>query len=88
MKRITVTTLLLISFLLFSGATSAFAAPLGYIDPNTGGMIFQVLAVLFATLSGFIFLFASRIKMGFARFKRVWREKMGQEVLQEDLPQQ
>ena len=50
-------------------------------------MIFQVLAVVFATLSGFVFLFSSRIKMGFARFKRVMREKMGKEVMQEDAPQ-
>jgi len=41
-----------------------------YIDPNTGGMLFQVLAVAFAGISGMILLFSSRIKMFIARMRR------------------
>ena len=43
---------------------------LSYIDPNTGGMLFQVLAVLFGLLSGLLFFFSGRIKMLIAKFKR------------------
>ena len=45
----------------------------GYIDPNTGGMLFQILAVLFAVFSGFLFFFSRKIKSGFARIKRYLR---------------
>ena len=41
-----------------------------YIDPSTGGMLFQVLAIAFAAISGTIFIFAGRIKMFFARLRR------------------
>ena len=75
MKRFIGTTLFLLSFFLLTGVTSAFAAPVGYIDPNTGGMLFQVLAVAFATMSGFVFMFAGRIKMYFARLKRSFRNE-------------
>lgn len=51
---------------------SAFAA---YIDPNTGGLIFQMLAVIFGLLSGFVLFFSSQIKMLFARAIRSIREK-------------
>ena len=57
--------------LLFGGVGSAEAA---YIDPNTGGMIFQILAAGFALFSGFILMFASKIKMFFARMKRKKRD--------------
>ena len=46
-----------------------------YIDPNSGGMVFQVLLVLFGVLSGAILLFYGRIKMGVARLRRSLREK-------------
>lgn len=49
-----------------------------YIDPNTGGMLFQVLAVLFGLFSGFILFFSGRIKMAFARLKRFFRDRSGQ----------
>lgn len=45
-----------------------------YIDPNTGGMLFQVLAVLFGVFSGVILLFSSRIKMGIAKLRRAMRK--------------
>jgi len=47
----------------------------GYIDPNTGGMIFQMLAVLFGLLSGALLFFSSRIRMALARLRRRMRTK-------------
>jgi hypothetical protein len=77
MKRVIVASVWLLAAIVFIGATAAYAAPLAYIDPNTGGMLFQMLAVAFTMLSGFIFFFSSRIKMGFARLARLVREKSG-----------
>ena len=45
-----------------------------YIDPNTGGMLFQVLAVVFAALSGFVLFFSGKIRMFFAKLRRRARE--------------
>ena len=44
-----------------------------YIDPNSGGMLFQALLVVFGVLSGTILIFSSRIKMGFAKLMRKFR---------------
>ena len=41
-----------------------------YIDPNTGGMLFQILAVLFAAFSGILLFFSRQIKTTFARLMR------------------
>ena len=41
-----------------------------YIDPNTGGMLFQMLAVAVGAISGIVVLFSSRIKMFIARLRR------------------
>ena len=46
-----------------------------YIDPNTGGILFQVLAVLFGVFSGVVLLFSSKIRMLFARLTRLKRER-------------
>ncbi len=46
-----------------------------YIDPNTGGMLFQLLAVLFAAFSGILLFFSRQIKTGIARLIRFFREK-------------
>lgn len=46
-----------------------------YIDPNTGGMLFQLLAVLFGLLSGVLVFFSARIRMAFARVRRYLRER-------------
>jgi hypothetical protein len=46
---------------------TGFAA---YIDPNTGGMLFQLLAVLFGVFSGLVLLFSSRLKQVFFRARR------------------
>jgi hypothetical protein len=49
--------------------------PTAYIDPGTGGMLFQLLAVLFAVFSGLILFFSRQIKTAFARFRRFLIEK-------------
>jgi len=41
-----------------------------YIDPNTGGILFQALAGLVAVLSGVLFFFSRRIRSGIARLRR------------------
>ena len=41
-----------------------------YIDPNTGGMLFQILAVLFGTISGGILFFSGRIRQTIAQYRR------------------
>jgi hypothetical protein len=50
-----------------------------YIDPNTGGLLFQVLLVLFGVFSGTVLIFSSKIKMGIAKMRRSLREKRGEE---------
>lgn len=45
-----------------------------YIDPNTGGMLFQILAALFALISGAILFFSGKIRMFFAQLRRRFRE--------------
>ena len=42
----------------------------GYIDPNTGGMIFQALAGMFAVISGAVLVFAGQIKAFFTGRRR------------------
>jgi LPXTG-motif cell wall-anchored protein len=44
-----------------------------YIDPNTGGILFQVLAGILATLSGVVFFFSRRIRERIARVRRKMR---------------
>lgn len=41
-----------------------------YIDPNTGGILFQALAGIFAMLSGVLFFFSRNIRDFFARLRR------------------
>ena len=53
--------------------SALLAAPRAYIDPNTGGMLFQLLAVFFALFSGILFFFSRQIKEMFARFRRYRR---------------
>ena len=45
-----------------------------YIDPNTGGILFQTLAIIFGVFSGVVLLFSSKIKMGIARLRRAFRK--------------
>jgi hypothetical protein len=51
-----------------------------YIDPNTGGLLFQVLIVLFGVFSGTVLIFSSKIKMGIAKLRRKYRERSGEEL--------
>jgi hypothetical protein len=46
-----------------------------YIDPNSGGLIFQILVVLFGVISGAVLIFSSKIKMGVSKIQRRIREK-------------
>ena len=48
-----------------------------YIDPNSGGLIFQVLVVMFGVISGAVLIFSSKIKMGISKIQRMMREKVG-----------
>jgi LPXTG-motif cell wall-anchored protein len=41
-----------------------------YIDPNTGGMLFQALAGLLAVISAGLLFFSRQIREGIARFRR------------------
>lgn len=41
-----------------------------YIDPNTGGILFQALAGVLAVISGALFLFSRKIREGIARLRR------------------
>ena len=51
-----------------------------YIDPSTGGMLFQVLAIAFTAVSGVILLFSNRIKMFFSKRKRSSEIKPADEI--------
>jgi hypothetical protein len=41
-----------------------------YIDPNTGGILFQALAGVVAVLSGVLFFFSRQIRSRIARLRR------------------
>ena len=45
-----------------------------YIDPNTGGILFQALAGLLAVISGGLFFFSRQIRQGIARLRRRGRK--------------
>ena len=65
--------LALLSFLVTTKA--AFA----YIDPNTGGMLFQALATSLAVLTGFALLFSRQIRTLIGRARRSLRRTSGGE---------
>ena len=46
-----------------------------YIDPNTGGILFQALAGLFAVISGVLFFFSRNIRQWIARMRRRGRKQ-------------
>lgn len=41
-----------------------------YIDPNTGGVLFTILASVLALFSGVFLAFSSKIRAGIARLRR------------------
>ena len=45
-----------------------------YIDPNTGGILFQALAGLLAVISGALLFFSRQIREGIARLRRRCRK--------------
>ncbi len=45
-----------------------------YIDPNTGGVLFQALAALLALGSGVLLVFSGKIRESFARLRRRFRK--------------
>ena len=46
-----------------------------YIDPNTGGMLFQVLASMLAVFSGLALLFSGKIRAAIGRLRRSARDE-------------
>lgn len=50
-----------------------------YIDPSTGGQLFQILAIAFTAVSGVILIFSNRIKMFFSRLRRSSKESPEEE---------
>jgi hypothetical protein len=44
-----------------------------YIDPNTGGILFQALAGVFVAVSGLLLIFSGRIRAYFAQLRRKMR---------------
>jgi len=45
-----------------------------YIDPNTGGILFQALAGFLAVVSGVLFFFSRQIRSRIARLRRQGRK--------------
>lgn len=45
-----------------------------YIDPNTGGILFQALAGLLAVLSGVLLVFSKNIRQWISRIRRSARK--------------
>ena len=45
-----------------------------YIDPNTGGMLFQVLAASLVVISGVLLVFSGKIRAFFAQMRRKMRK--------------
>lgn len=45
-----------------------------YIDPSSGGVLFQALAAAFVAVSGVVLLFSGRIKAFFSQRRRKSRE--------------
>lgn len=65
-------------FILGSSLTILKSPPLdslAYIDPSSGGLLFQLLALLFAIFSGGILFFSRQIKSTIARLRRFLKER-------------
>jgi hypothetical protein len=45
-----------------------------YIDPNTGGMLFQALAAIFVVASSVLLVFSGKIRQGMASLRRRLRK--------------
>lgn len=53
-----------------------------YIDPNTGGILFQVLAASLAAISGVLLIFSRKIREGIAKMRRSSRKDENEEPKQ------
>jgi hypothetical protein len=47
-----------------------------YVDPTTGGLLFQVLGLIIAALSGGLFFFSRQIRTALARLRRFFSERI------------
>jgi hypothetical protein len=54
---------------------STIGLPLGYVDPSTGGQLFQLLAIAFTAISGSLLFFSRQIRSGLARLKRLLNDR-------------
>lgn len=54
-----------------------------YIDPNTGGILFQALAAIFVTLSGVLLIFSGRIRGYISQLRRKARKGKNEDQDQE-----
>lgn len=50
-----------------------------YIDPNTGGILFQALAAAFVAVSGVLLFFSGQIRRAIARLRRSTRKEQDEE---------
>jgi hypothetical protein len=50
-----------------------------YIDPNTGGILFQALAAILAVASGVLLIFSGKIREMLARLRRRFRKDKDEE---------
>jgi hypothetical protein len=50
-----------------------------YIDPNTGGVVFQILVAAFVAVSSLLMVFSGRIRQTIARLRRSKRKDQGEE---------
>jgi hypothetical protein len=50
-----------------------------YIDPNTGGVLFQALAAAFVGISGALLMFSGKIRQAIARLRRSTRKDKGED---------
>lgn len=57
---------------------------MGYIDPNTGGMLFQILAAAFTLITGAALFFSSRIRAWLGRLRRASQRTEAEENEQKD----
>lgn len=55
-----------------------------YIDPSTGGQLFQILAIAFTAVSGVVLIFSNRIKMFFSRLRRSSKDTSDEEIIEEE----
>jgi hypothetical protein len=78
MERVVTKSLALALLGIFATTGTAFA----YIDPNTGGMLYQALATSLAVFTGLALLFSRQIRTLFARARRLLRDTFGREKQQ------